>query len=473
MKKNILSKFRIVFCLLVCLCLPSTLYPQVGNHSKKIHERIIENQTLFQDDPAEAFRQIDELQEEAIRMEDTDSELLIMSKRYEYNYLLKIDFEEMISSANALRKKAVQYKAVLYEAKSHKYLAQAYAFNELYEKALDELKKAMEILEKANQKDSKIIMEKANVHTAFANVYNFKKEYFSGIQSLLSSAKEHDKLTDPDQKRGTKYMDYANLGGAYLNVNLDSARYYVNKSISLSTKDEADHDLTFLNYIVLGDVSLAKKEYEQALGYYKKAEAIKENKHFINIETLYKNLIATYEKLGRKDLKEAYETKLKDLSLTVSQNQNKSLRKIIRENKSQSFEEAEKDNVGWFIALFLAVVVIAAVIFLKRKPEKREPILTPEIYNELIRLLKENDQTFLLAFENEFPDFTQHLLKISTDLSGSEIELLAMIKLGLSNKEIAQYKFIQHKTVQNRRHKIRKKLNLSSTTDLDKWVENI
>ena len=48
-----------------------------------------------------------------------------------------------------------------------------------------------------------------------------------------------------------------------------------------------------------------------------------------------------------------------------------------------------------------------------------------------------------------------------------------MVKLGLSSKEIAKYKFIQHKTVQNKRHIIRKKLNLPNNEDLNKWVESL
>jgi len=99
--------------------------------------------------------------------------------------------------------------------------------------------------------------------------------------------------------------------------------------------------------------------------------------------------------------------------------------------------------------------------------------LSAEKYNELIGLLKQNDPTFLLVFEKEYANFSQELLKQAPELSAQDIEMLAMIKLNLSNKEIAQYKFIQHKTVQNRRHLIRKKLNLTTDTDLNKWIEGI
>lgn len=340
-----------------------------------LQKKIYRNQVLFQDDPAQAFRQIEGLLKEAIRLGDTESELLILSKHYEYNYFLKIDFEQMLASANELKKQAKKHKNLLYEAKSHKYLSQAYSFNELYDKSLEELKLGMAVLERApNQQNATIIMEKANIHTAFANIYNLKKEFFSGIQSLLNSVKEHDKLKNSEQKRGTKFMDYANLGGAYLTVNLDSAKYYADKSLSLATASEADHNLTFLNYIVIGDVFFARKDYAQALEYYKKAETIKENKHFINTEILYKNLIKIYEIQGEQKLKEEYEIKLKDLALTVSQNQNKSLRKIILDNKIENYYSKENYTWIWILGSLLLVGIATFVMYQKKKQSRKKHI---------------------------------------------------------------------------------------------------
>lgn len=441
---------------------------------RQLNTKIKNNEIVFQTDPLQAFNDIDELLEEAQRLKDAGAELQILSKRYEYDHLLKIDFEQMLISANKLKERARYHKDLLYEAKSYKYLAQAYLFNDLYDKALEELQIGMGILEKCNPDDEVVIMEKANFHTAFGNIYALKKEDFSSVQSILNSVKEHEKLLDPERKRGTKFMDYANLGATYLKVNLDSAKHYANKSISLSLESEYNHNLMFINYIVIGNVYLEQKKYDQALQFYKKAETIKENKYFLNLKELYENFVKVYEAQGNETLKKEYEIKLKDLSLTISQNQNKSLRKIILDNKAQIQNRQDESNAWWWALGLLLILAAALLAYFKLKKKKKIIAnLTPDSFNELIRLLKENDQTFLLAFENQFPDFTQNLLKMNADLSNSEIELLAIIKLGLSNKEIAQYKFIQHKTVQNKRHIIRKKLNLPSDTDLNKWIEDI
>ena len=152
------------------------------------------------------------------------------------------------------------------------------------------------------------------------------------------------------------------------------------------------------------------------------------------------------------------------------------MRKIIQEDRKGQRESTSKNNLWIWIALlgaFLSGIFVFLFLNQRNKKMNNEVQLTPETYNNLIALLKENDQSFLLTFETEFPRFVQTLTKEYPELSNAEIELLAMIKLGLTSKEIAQYKFIQHKTVQNKRYMIRKKLNLSSDTDLNKWIEGL
>src|SRR5690606_22817216 len=118
-----------------------------------------------------------------------------------------------------------------------------------------------------------------------------------------------------------------------LKVNLDSAEYYAQKSLELKTENELNHNLTYLNYIVLGNVRFEKSEYVEALDFYKKAESIKENKHFINTKELYEKMILLYEKIDSPDLAADYRSKLKDLEFEISKNQNKSLRKILNDNQ--------------------------------------------------------------------------------------------------------------------------------------------
>jgi len=417
---------------------------------------------------------IDTLIKEAEYYEKDSLILELIANKAEYNYFLNTDFEQMLESASILKERAKQYNNHLYEAKAHKYIAQAYSLNELYNKSLENLEIGLTILDESKSDNILIIMEQANFHTAFANVYNLKGEYFSSIQCLLSSVNIHQKLTDPEWKRGATFMDYSNLGGAYLNVNLDSAKVYAERSITLMTEKEETHDLTYLNYIVLGRVSLERADYGKALEYYKMAEKIQDNKHFLNTKDLYKKMSQVYKKLDSTELAMIYKNKLTELEFEISQSQNKFLRKIIHDN-----QPVDSQHINWmYIVLSLVLVGLSFTILfqryiLNRKKKNVQNSLTPEKYNQLIQLIRNNDPSFLLAFEKEFPNFTQKLQTKSPELTLQEIELLAKIRLNLSNKEIAQFKFLQHKTVQNNRYMIRKKLNLPAKTDLNKWVGNI
>lgn len=450
---------------------------QVSNENNytNLRIKIQQNQKLFESQPDVALLEIDSLIKEAEKLGKDSLELHLLATQAEYYYFLNTDFEEMLNSASVLEKKSKQYDNFLYEARAHKYRAQAFLFNELYDRSLEELQIGLKILENSKSTNPYVILEKANLHTSLANVYSLKKEHFSGIQSLLNSVKEHDKLENPEWRRGTKFMDYANLGGAYLKINLDSAEYYAQKSLELKTEREDNHNQTYLNYITLGSVQLEKDNYSDALQFFKQAENIKGNKHFINTKELYEKLILVYEKLDSPQLVNIYKESLKNLEFEISQNQNKSLRKIIKDSQT------EKSLKSWWIWLVLGCLIILALFiylywkysFKNKEKNNHSSILSTEKYNELIDLLKSNDSSFMLAFENEFPNFSHELQKQTSELTHQEIELLAMVKLNLSSKEIAQYKFIQHKTVQNRRHIIRKKLNLPTDTDLNKWIKSL
>lgn len=481
--------FRPVFILVFFfLCGYDSLSAQVDDSKKlkTLEESVYENQKLFNEKPEVALYELEGLIKKAEQSGKDTLELKLLANRCEYYYFLRIDFEQLINSANQLHRKSTVYKNLLYQAKSHKYLAYAYSFNELYDKAIEELQSGLDVLDKANPRDSLIIMEKANFYSTFANIYGQKKEYFNSLRSLFNSYEEHDKLTNPELRRGTKFMDYSSLGAAYMNVDLDSAEYFINKSISLSTEKEANHNITFLNYIVLGNIYLERENYKEALRYYKKAETIEDGKFHINREELYTKLAETYGKLNQPELKEKYESKLKDLQLKVAQNRNKSLQKIIQQREDSEINTnntvpESKHTVFWILGgIILSAIVFFTFRYLKGKEkesftEEKENFskthsLTPEVYENLIALLRKCDPKFILYFEKEFPEFRPWLMNINPNLSETEMELLAMLKIGLATKEIADYKNISYRTVQNMRYRVRKKLHLPTEIELEEWV---
>ncbi|KOS05582.1 hypothetical protein AM493_05695 [Flavobacterium akiainvivens] len=444
---------------------------QVLPESKSLEERVLHNRKLIFTEPEAYLKNLDVLMGLALKQHNRDAELELLAQRYNYYYFSEADFEHMLDAAQKLLRKSLDYNSFLYEAVAHKYMAQTYLFNGLYSRSGADLQKALDALDKLNATDKEVIQEKAKVYTAFSNLFTQTKEYPKSIQYLRFALLEHQKLKDTELKRGTSYMDYANLAGAYLEVNIDSAEYYAHKSNSLRKVSESSHELTFLNYIVLGKVYLQRKNYSEALSHFKKAETIEENKNFLNVQELYESLIKTYNGLGDANQANVYKRKLDQYKLSISENKNKSLVKLLDEKNK---EDAKGSLFPYGIVISASgalALIILSVYFIRKGKKKQKVTITPERYEELVKLSGENSQAFILAFDQTYPDFTKRILDINPGITHDELELLAMIKLNLSSKEISAIKFVQPKTVQNRRHLARKKLGLSTSDNLYKWVE--
>src|SRR5690606_7271023 len=94
-------------------------------------------------------------------------------------------------------------------------------------------------------------------------------------------------------------------------------------------------------------------------------------------------------------------------------------------------------------------------------------------FEEIIELAKSNSPNFLTRFREVYPEFFEALLEIEPDLSNSELQLAAYLKLDFSTKVISDYNFVSVRTVQNRRYRLRKKLNLDAKINLNVWLQNL
>ena len=92
---------------------------------------------------------------------------------------------------------------------------------------------------------------------------------------------------------------------------------------------------------------------------------------------------------------------------------------------------------------------------------------------EIIRLAKQNSPRLLSKFKSAYPDFFENLSNVNGKLQNSEIIFCIYLKLRLSTKEIATYTFVTPKAIQNRKNRLRKKLKISSDTDIYKWFDQL
>lgn len=79
-------------------------------------------------------------------------------------------------------------------------------------------------------------------------------------------------------------------------------------------------------------------------------------------------------------------------------------------------------------------------------------------------------QLFEANFNKVHEQFLKHLIENYPDLGQGDLKLAAYLRMNLSTKEIAQLLNITHRSVELKRYRLRKKLNLSADTNLGEFM---
>lgn len=386
-----------------------------------------------------------------------------------------------MSASKLLFQKAKLHKSAFYQLKAKVYSFESYTFSGLPEEGYRELEEASKLISRLNENVIDDLVVKAELFVSYSNYYFFKGDFENQLKYVKLSGKEYDKIKDKDKREYMLYFHYSNMGGVYNDLNnLDSAKYFLKLSQSID-KEYNYGTIQFNNLSFLGEVEMKQGNYEKAVYYFHEAEKVQGYKNHFNIQTLYENIIFTYQQLQKQDSISVYESKMDSLKLVVSENQNKSLHGLLNETK--------KNNPGWYMYLlgFFIFVLALITILMARKNRilSRQEIVSQQYLQEnakyqkgedhtkLLELLRKNDPAFMTYFNEVFPDFSQKLLAINPNLIQSEIEFCALLKLKVSTKDIAKYKYIEPKTVRNRKYLIRKKLNIPTEFDIYQWFDAV
>lgn len=94
---------------------------------------------------------------------------------------------------------------------------------------------------------------------------------------------------------------------------------------------------------------------------------------------------------------------------------------------------------------------------------------------ELEILVKQKDywRQFEVRFNNLHPDFSTSLINRYANLTKNDVEFCALLKLNLSNKEIAQMLQISPESAITKKYRIKKKMNINDDSDFEKIVMGI
>ncbi|BAP30476.1 uncharacterized protein CHSO_1439 [Chryseobacterium sp. StRB126] len=247
-------------------------------------------------------------------------------------------------------------------------------------------------------------------------------------------------------------------------------------------------------YEYKGKIENKKRNYEKALRYFNKSiQFIHEYDVFSQeLKEIYNGVSESY--LGLKDYKNQalYLSKVQKITDSISAVEKKTLDNTI--SKQGKTENNTNDKTNYIISTVLFFMSICTTIFFvfnkkyRDRTNQKNRILTVKEINlpeqkkqdidiknlkELIELAKSNDKSFHLKFSEAFSTFNQRLLEINPQLTYSDLEYCALIKLKFDTKEIATFKNISISSVVSKKYRIRKKLNISTDENMYIWMLNI
>ncbi len=281
----------------------------------------------------------------------------------------------------------------------------------------------------------------------------------------------------------------------YLKNNFSKSELFLREFEIVKSHDKNQSE--FIRYYILkGDIENKKKNYTQALEYFDKAQEFYQKYKMYNLalKDIYSGKAESYLMLNDFKNQAIYSTKAKRITDSIAVADRQLLNSTIDTNENED-PFADNENNNYYLAAGILIALAGLTFYILHRKNSRkeyteeklqEPIPQPiilheneksetevEALRELVQLAKNDDKSFLLRFSEVFPTFNQRLLNINPQLTHSDLEYCALIKLKFDTKEIARHKNLTINSVVSKKYRIRKKLNISTDENMYTWMLNI
>lgn len=268
-----------------------------------------------------------------------------------------------------------------------------------------------------------------------------------------------------------------------LENNPDSARLYVDKMLRQVAKYK-NVDWPYI-YLVAGNYHAMINQPDSVEYYYRYALQRYWDSGVINdLPRIYHKLSLFYESIEQPDSAKYYHQLYKEAEIRQSQYKLDSSAEIINHILNDIDKQHNSKTKRTMMQLIFVVYIVASLTataaylhFRKRirKTHKEETTrLSRQInhaFDEVVELAKKNDPLFITRFQEVYPTFWNKLNNVHTNLSPTEQHLCAMTYLNFSTQQIADYSYLQVRSVQTRRSRLRKKINLDPNVDLYQYLK--
>ncbi|REC49713.1 hypothetical protein DRF67_04415 [Chryseobacterium pennipullorum] len=458
------------------------------DHKELIKQELIEYAKDFSHNPSQYIEKFETLRRRAVEVNISDvATECLYYKAYCFYFTNKSD-STIIYSQKALEE-ATKYHNRKIKAKSMALLALAYSRRGFMNRAFNLLDSAVKEPDPDDHKTKAQLYAVGLQISMYAD--NADKEDQYSLQALHEAELSRDIPTLRMAYIGRSRIE--NYRGSS-----EQAKKHLKKAIALINTSKDNYLNAHIN-TGFGEIYFNEKKYDSAITYQlkalKSALVIGDKKFLADI---YHALKASYKaKNDLENYKIADENShaLQDSLRTLNIEQHESVLTSLEKDLKDSHQK-EKLNyrIITVIAILLLLVLVSVLIryykrlyILKRTTREKEEIIKKkqqEIYtlqsefqkdsiDDILRYAREDQPIFLKKYRELYPDFLKKLETIAPGLTSDDLKCCAMMHLNFTAKEIAFYTYASIRTVENRKYRIRKKLNVESSIDLNEFLMNL
>ncbi|MBE8722084.1 tetratricopeptide repeat protein [Sphingobacterium pedocola] len=282
---------------------------------------------------------------------------------------------------------------------------------------------------------------------------------------------------------------------------IDSAEMYLLKALQIFPPDTLYKvSDTFYTLETIGVLYFDSGRYVEAATYFQKALRHNETEqNSYHTSRMYLRLHGAYDRMNKTTEADYYLRQYSIIKDSLDRAKDALINNIAIDRKSEEqFDKPQNKARIRSIVITLLVCISLGVFawyigrpFGKRKQYDKDET-NPNIFTdiepapqsplapsqdqllELYDLAKANNPLFLTKFCSLFTLYVDRLNQLAfPELVSSELEICAYLKLNLDTKEISRYTHRSIRSIENRRHRIRKKLNLPPDSDLKNFLLNL
>jgi len=397
------------------------------------------------------------------------------------------NYENSIDYFEKAYKVYKEFDDLLWQSDALRFIGENLMYLNKYNDAIGYLQKSIEMSNENNFQ-----LKEASAYNLLGKAYINLKKYPEAINSLNKSLDVYSKMDNPTEIHKT----YNSLGVLYNEMNEpDSALLFLQKAIAISDSlkslpQSAEAYLTrsrsFTKMHNYKNALVDFTEYNKlndSIFNNRKSQQIEEMRAIFDIETKEQQ-IALQEKEITVLEQEASISNLQKLLLGIGLLLSVIGFYAIRQKMKRN--QLEKEKIAAELA-FKKKELTTHALNLARKNETLENLRLKAQefkekgnigtgYNQLIRSINfdlqddNNWENFSRYFEEVHKNFNKSVKSKYPQVTSNELRLLALLKMNLSSKEIANILNISHEGIKKARYRLRKKLDLTSEDSLQDLV---